>query len=313
MTWITVENPLFAGPNDEFAKYHWHYTQSSPPKELFHYASEEGLMNMIRSKCIWATESSFLNDRSELHAGIQIFRDALSNFSNSDFVSTVQQVLTDWQNHFSMLFVVSLSEHGDLLSQWRAYANDGAGYSIGFSTETIKKRAGFGEFVGLDPDKLSKTTANFFQLMKVVYQTDEQRQIAEEFLRLAKMQFDALRGNAGDEDPSASFKVICGIRLQEFLISFKSAEYEEEREWRIVAPLRRTHAAIDFRITKYGMAPFVRVNIASREELDAPRLPITTIMIGPRNPSKSNRQGLHLFLSREKCEAQVRESGSTYR
>ncbi|WP_353867109.1 DUF2971 domain-containing protein [uncultured Desulfovibrio sp.] len=32
-------------------------------------------------------------------------------------------------------FICCLSEHGDILSQWRTYADDGRGFAIGFSVE----------------------------------------------------------------------------------------------------------------------------------------------------------------------------------
>ncbi|WBA81420.1 DUF2971 domain-containing protein [Endozoicomonas sp. GU-1] len=43
----------------------------------------------------------------------------------------------------SIPYLCSFSNNGDVLSQWRAYANDGKGLSIGFNKENLKIRQEF--------------------------------------------------------------------------------------------------------------------------------------------------------------------------
>src|SRR5690606_28676010 len=55
-------------------------------------------------------------------------------------------------------FALCLSEKGDLLSQWRAYARDGTGISIGFSSDFLMRDYG--------PVNFGKS---FYELIKVNY------------------------------------------------------------------------------------------------------------------------------------------------
>lgn len=316
MNWITIRNPLFAsGPDDAFAKFHWEYTNTTPPNELFHYTSEESLINIIKSGNLWATECTFLNDGSELLAGVDVFREAAKSFKDKLFVELINSALTKWDDGSWMSFVISLSEHGDLLSQWRAYANDGMGCSIAFDAACIRNRAGFGEFVGLDADKLPKETSNFYHLLKVIYRNETKREIANQFLNYAKLEFDELEisSQKSESKDLETFVIICAIRLSEFIISFKNEEFSEEQEWRVVSSLHRDDPLISFRHTTYGMAPYIKLNLSPKNEINLGRLPVKKIILGPRNKTKLNQKGLALFLKNTKCEASIKCSKSSYR
>lgn len=316
MTWITLKNPLFSsGPDDEFARFHWDYTSAVPPGELFHYTTAENLTNIIKFGNLWATECTFLNDSEEMLSGMKIFTEAVECFTDFAFRDLVKSALVLWNDNSWMSFVISLSEHGDLLSQWRTYAHDGTGCAIAFDAECIRSRAGFGEFVGLDPDKLPKDTSNFYHLLKVVYKIEEKRKIAKEFLRIAHDQYQVL-GLSHSDATSENMKVfvlLCALRLKEFLISFKNEEFSEEREWRIVSSLHRDDSAIEFRQTNYGIAPYTRTNLSPKDKIFSSRLPIKKIVLGPRNLTKSNQKGLSLFLKRMSCDAHISASQSSYR
>lgn len=316
MNWITISNPLFAsGPNDGFAKFHWEYTNATPPDELFHYTSEENLTNILKFGNLWATECTFLNDGSELLAGINVFREAVKSFHVPVFIELVNSALTKWNDDSWMYFVISLSEDGDLLSQWRAYANDGMGCSIALDAKCIRGRAGFGEFVGLDADKLPKETSNFYHLLKVVYENEAKLEIAHQFLQQAKLQFDEfdLGNPKSDTKDLETFVLISALRLKEFIISFKNEEFSEEREWRVVSSLHRNDPAIASRHTGYGIAPYTKTNLSPRDEINASRLPVKEIILGPRNRTKLNQKGLALFLKQMKCDARIALSKSSYR
>lgn len=316
MNWIAIKNPLFSsGPDDSFAKFHWEYTNTSPPDELFHYTSEENLINIVRSGNLWATECTFLNDESELRTGINVFREAVKYFNDSLFVDLINSALEKWNDNSWMYFVISLSEHGDFLSQWRAYANDGMGCSIALDAKCVRDRAGFGEFVGIDADKLPKETSNFYHLLKVVYKKEIMQEIAHQFLQHAKHQFDDL----GVSDPSTddkdreTFILIVALRLKEFIISFKNEEFTEEQEWRVVSSLHRGDPAIELRHTNYGIAPYTKINISPRGQIKSSRLPIMKIILGPKNKTKLNQKGLVLLLDKMECEAGITLSQCSYR
>jgi hypothetical protein len=68
-----------------------------------------------------------------------------------------------------------MSEEGDLLSQWRAYADNGAGVSIGFTKEY------FEELGNLKRDRSDEFNAS---LQKIEYEITKQKEIVAEHLDL---------------------------------------------------------------------------------------------------------------------------------
>jgi hypothetical protein len=316
MSWMTLKNPLFSfGPDDDFAKYHLDFTNKAPPQDLFHYTSEENLLNIIKSGTLWATECTFLNDESEFNSGVDIFREACEKFHDKLFIDAFTAVLKSWDDNSWMCFVISLSEHGDLLSQWRAYANNGTGCSIGLDTNCIRDRAGFGELVRINADQLPHDTTYFYHLLKVIYTKDEKETIATQFLRHAKQLFDSHRNEGGLVECHSLklFILIVSMRIREFLISFKNEDFSEEREWRIVSLLHKDDPAIEFRHTSYGLAPYTKINLSPRVNIIKNKLPLIGLILGPRSKTKSNTKGVNLFLSRMDHELNVSTSKCTYR
>src|SRR6202035_5793546 len=102
---------------------------------LYHYCSNASFLSIVSTKEIWAFDFSLSNDLLE---GKWI-REVFSQYCVEKKVSTRDQ-LTLLQ-HFDGLMSLSggagfcMSEEGDLLSQWRAYADDGIGISIGFNKD----------------------------------------------------------------------------------------------------------------------------------------------------------------------------------
>lgn len=104
------------------------------PQYVYHYTSMQSLKNIIDHKCIWATESSYMNDPNEIKYGYEVLKKELER--------------RDCRKQFDRLvsfptFFTSFSKEPDLLSQWRAYAKEG-GVSIGFpSAELTSIRDGY--------------------------------------------------------------------------------------------------------------------------------------------------------------------------
>lgn len=54
--------------------------------ELFHYTDTHGLMGIINSRALWATDINFLNDSDEFHAGVK----TLTAFCQTEAATTAQ-------------------------------------------------------------------------------------------------------------------------------------------------------------------------------------------------------------------------------
>ena len=96
---------------------------------LYHYCSKETFKSIIANRTIWLSDISKSNDSTELVSALLQAREKLQPSSTqfgkiNELIEGIQTVLISW--------AFCMSEDGDLLSQWRGYANDGAGFSIGF-------------------------------------------------------------------------------------------------------------------------------------------------------------------------------------
>jgi Polysaccharide biosynthesis protein/Polysaccharide biosynthesis C-terminal domain len=120
------------------------YSQK-PTVPLAHYTSASGLSGILSSKSLWATHIRFLNDSKEFVHAVGLAREYLKTFRSRPSTTT-NGLLTD--RLFGCLdamlgntWIVSFSEDGDLLSQWRGYCPTG-GYVINFQPQRLEALAG---------------------------------------------------------------------------------------------------------------------------------------------------------------------------
>jgi hypothetical protein len=112
---------------------------------LYHYTDARGLKGIIESETIWFTDYRHLNDPSELTHGIKMAHDVMSNSRGREdphgreFMDCLADMLStkNFSGRFEF-FIASFSRDRDELSQWRAYADNGRGYAIGFAPRVFR-------------------------------------------------------------------------------------------------------------------------------------------------------------------------------
>ncbi len=138
------------------------HIDSPIPSTLWHYTSCAGLQGIIASKSIWATEYRFLNDRQEfLHAKELAYQLAEEEpeyvgqkFPAREHVRKAIDIAfgTGYLHEDRLrVMVASFSEEGDQLSQWKGYANDSRGVSIGLDLRGIRPPSNIGTAVVFAP------------------------------------------------------------------------------------------------------------------------------------------------------------------
>jgi len=119
-------------------------------------------------------------------------------------------------------FIFCLSANKDLLSQWRAYSQDGQGVSIGFNTKFIKIKSQIPA-----PNLYAKNTLG---IAKVEYYSYSQKNKIVELCKVLKQRFD--------KEKNRNEKYFMSLELATFLgnwaLVFKNPNFREEREWRII-------------------------------------------------------------------------------
>ena len=116
-----------------------------PPATIYHYTNDLGLRGILETGRLWLSDIFSLNDPSELRHGFSHLVKILdtkakggpreSQLVAEDFTRFLHDGL-DKSAHF---FVLSFSSIDDDLGQWRAYADNGRGYALGFDGKALEE------------------------------------------------------------------------------------------------------------------------------------------------------------------------------
>ncbi len=116
-----------------------------PPPIIYHYTDDVGLRGILESGHLWLTDIFSLNDPSELSHGFSLAISALNERVDDDsqvsktfaknFAAFAEQGAIRKTAHF---FMCSFSSCGDDLGQWRAYADNGRGFVLGFDAKALE-------------------------------------------------------------------------------------------------------------------------------------------------------------------------------
>jgi hypothetical protein len=254
---------------------------------LYHYCSTSNFVSIVSSQSIWLSSLSLSNDTMEGRLVSKIIdrlanRDGLTEQSINEILGTVGflEALLD-----GLGFCLSLE--GDLLSQWRGYAANATGFSIGFSKEYL---------LSLSESLKEKEDPGFF-LVKVEYEIKEQEELIRSTYENIKQIIDSdrlklprprgLLDQRSDEDiekeleefkKSRMIMLTTAMELVPKLYAIKTAAFREEREWRLISHLLRKEESCLYRALDDRIVPYKVFDLA---KLDAE--PIIEVKIGPKN------------------------------
>jgi hypothetical protein len=286
---------------------------------LYHYCSNASFVSIISTKEIWASDFSLSNDLLEGKWVRQVFLD----FCHDKNVAAADQL--QLLEHFDEITAIfggtgfCMSEEGDLLSQWRAYANDGVGVSIGFNKEYLEA---LGKF------KQNRNDTFNASLTKVEYSVARQKEyLSENAEKILKFVSEGVirRPTLLTPEPEADRaqrEVKLGEMLLQFvfffghLYSFKNPAFAEEREWRLISHVIRQYKQqkpsndlkeMEFRPLVDRLVPFRRIPL---EQVG--KAPVTEIVLGPKNVTPE--EIIHALLEKNGfSDVTVKRSKASYR
>src|SRR5437762_1595309 len=112
------------------------------PAVLYHYTDSAGLFGLVTSGNLRLGDARFLNDSTEFVHGINIAREvvteALKETDGEKILERTRHYLSP-EFVFRQLYVFSLSETAESISQWQRYGADGYGYCIGFNRKRLQE------------------------------------------------------------------------------------------------------------------------------------------------------------------------------
>jgi hypothetical protein len=191
---------------------------------LYHYTTQEGLLAIIKTRQLWASKIQYLNDITEFRHGLMLIQRALHERSPSTVDSLTGSYLQQIGDRLPRLadlnvFVVSFSEVGDLLSQWRAYGGAGVGYALGLESNRVANLA----------------FHQGFALAACIYDLSEQEKKAKEFVAHQLEYFASVRPKFANESVDNAQQWIVNLTSEfcQHAVAlaplFKDAAFGEER------------------------------------------------------------------------------------
>jgi hypothetical protein len=266
----------------------------------YHYTSFETLQAIVDTSRLRLTDALQLNDYTERRWIFEIVRQVAETYKAS-FSKVFWDAFYADRAFEDQLFTISFSLEDDALSQWRAYADDGAGLSIGFD---LDKLAGL---VEIDSHNLFEFW-NEPKYTMVEYDKDVQVKLVDQVFKWGV-----------DELSKPWFQPALASMIRSKLnvlgVKIKHPSFHEEKETRIIKRLIRIQTTdggirydggnVTWRNGRYGPTQYTEIDIDVKST-------IKRVLTGPR--LKGNSAFLKQYLQQKEMTATiVTESHCPYR
>ncbi len=254
---------------------------------IYHYCSSDAFQSICQNKTLRLSDLFSMNDGLEIKWGYSIWIEVaniLIEELGHEFIDKIDYNIHNFGAH-SLIISSSFSMKSDVLSQWRAYSNDGNGYCIGFNAKDIFK-------LPVYP-------------IKIIYNKKEQIKKVIETVK-----FIHFSETNNIEKYGKHFFDLCFFFATE-LASMKNPAFHEEKEIRIIHLLSFEPSNNSFKIRDDGGFSFDNetkgqdIKFRFREDCpiayqdydftnDGKFNPIKEIIVGPKN--KSLLTGISIYL-----------------
>ncbi len=308
------------------------------PETLWHYTTFAGFQGIFNSKKIWATEYRFLNDQEEFNHAKTLARKLVEEepeFTGAKFPArdmlgkAVDIAFNTGPLHEARLriMVASFSEEGDQLSQWRGYASNSTGVSIGLDLRGLRPPANIGTTVTFAPCVYKEVDK--FSLLKAVFA--QFRNGLQEWWD--SVMSTALKRYIGTVAPGPAFgqKVVAEhskemaevhgrchtvllFDLMRIAPLLKNEHFSEEKEWRLVLPSEMIHyptnQPIQFRPIRDAIVPYIAYPLLMPNQ-DG-EIPCKGLILGPGSHA-SAEVGVNMFFQSKLIPLSAQLSKIPYR
>ena len=294
---------------------------------MYHYCSAEVFEKIIVNKKLRLSDITKSNDSQEIAWTSKHILDVfLKNYNESkcikleklcskeDFKKLLEASFEDYFESGLYSFpTCCFSEDGDLLSQWRGYADDASGFSIGFNKNALLN---LGVFSGSDI-----CNTNTIAFGKITYEDNMffVDQCAKDCLKDLKRE-KSIDGNKSDLLPKQ--KTIMDrwmLTLLRLSLYVKNPFFSEEKEWRLLycwntnscsEKLQITNklllTEINFYVRENSIVPYVDLDFNKQKHF------IEKVTIGPK--CKATEDEISYFLKLNGIgDCEVKKSIGTYR
>lgn len=228
---------------------------TTDPAKLYHYTTSDGLLGIVGSHSLWATDIQYLNDKREFEYAAGVAADLIQaradllmhdeefepenpDHSRAAVLNGIAARIRDVQTNgheYYYAYVTCFCEHDDLLSQWRGYSSD-QGYALGFDR------------TGLESGQVRPNSNT--RLVKVEYGSDNKKETLASLL--------SRLGTYPTGHPGVTAETEFGEIAMPTLSTIKHPGFREEAEWRLITTMQAESTS--FRRGKFAITPYISID-----------------------------------------------------
>jgi hypothetical protein len=269
-------------------------TNQALPEFLYHYTTEKGLYGILEEGCIWATHYRFLNDFTECLEAVDRLESKTQQLISCPTGQTAlakklkSKDRENWLDALksrlrtSDMYVISLTNDstndsnsqkpGDRLSLWRGYADDGRGFSLEFSHESLKEKV----------QSFATQKEMTFRFERCLYGKSPEE---EEKIQAITTMWAGFVSTQNIDD------------FLPFFAFIKNQSFFEEQEWRFALlrlPNCKSEDPVAFHSGQFGQTPHVAVTL----DFKSAGSPLKRIVVGPSPDRDHATEALNRYLEK---------------
>jgi hypothetical protein len=191
----------------------------------YRYATAETFVKMLQSQELWFTDLRRMNDWDEYAAGFRIANDLMAE-EFPEHAHVLGEISPERMSDQFMVLICSFSNHGDSLSMWRGYGDNGKGAAIGYSTHDIENHHLFNRYL-----QKSNAVQGKAKFSPVTYSEETYKESLRSHIQRALY----IREDVDPEIVPLIIDVrkkILGAALTRLCTLYKNDFFEDEREMR---------------------------------------------------------------------------------
>ena len=267
---------------------------------LYHYCPVSSFYSIIEKKSIWLSSLLLSNDYKEGEVFFEKIKNKLLSLNDiSSERERIAKSLERIKNQYDAL-AFCLSKKEDMLSQWRGYADNAQGFSIGFNkNELINILKEYeNEYAGI-------------RLREVVYDNNENDKVTMRVLKNLKDAVDSKKIFDGQAQPDLSgilINVAVSASVYDVYL-LKNKSFVEEDEWRLIYNReiynKDEENDVKYRLNSNKIIPYCELLFDDHKQC------IQKVYLGPKN--NTPKHVVEQFLQQNGFRVDVIKSSASYR
>lgn len=314
---VTELTPEFLSQLEIFESVWSVYHNLENEKILYHYTNLEGLNGILESKQLWFSHFLSLNDPLEIQYGLKLIHNLINDRlvieddpDLRELFNSLSQNLSGFGKTMHHGFICCFCEESNQLSQWRAYSNNGMGYSIGFDfNENTRVSLSLSE---LKDDLDTIKSRPQVLLRKVIYDPDVQSKLVNICLDHVILGFkNGINGKISGRFRNKNYHAaLMGSQAVDifidFLISFKHPAFIEEKEWRMFNIVLDDYDPeyYHFRKVENGQIPYRKLYLFNVDNYEC-SFPIRSVVVGPSLDQEISKASTSLLLHHISAKSEI--------